>query len=347
MFTDVMSDQLAKSIRYVTPVPYRRATGLTAHIYQQLTTDFMPAPLVALHSPIPDLFASVWSILRESLLAGSANRSHKETVAATVSKTNECPFCVEAHTVMLRATSEHEVANAILQGDYDSIRDPEHHALVQWVLGHQTPFTPSNHPTPFSQADAPEMIGTVLTFQYINRMANVFMGDSLLPLPSIAKGPVYRLYAATSGKRTVRPLEAGHSLQFLPETPLTNDLSWAAGNASVAKAFAAFAKVVEATGETILPDDVRGLVTERIQSWNGEVMGMSRRWVDDAASQVDARHRAAVRLTLLSALASYQVDDAIIEDFRLSYPDDTQLIGAAAWASWATARRINAWLSAS
>ncbi len=70
MIAEAMREQMAKTIQYVKPVAYGSATGLTAEVYQQLQADFLPAPLVALHAPVPEVMAGVWSLLRESLLAG-------------------------------------------------------------------------------------------------------------------------------------------------------------------------------------------------------------------------------------------------------------------------------------
>ncbi|SRR6266496_1107457 len=106
---------MAKTIKYVKPVQYRSATGLTADIYRQMQADFLPVPLLTLHSPVPEVMAGVWSILRETLLAGQVDRALKEAVAATVSKTNACPFCVDAHTAMLHATSNHDAASATFE----------------------------------------------------------------------------------------------------------------------------------------------------------------------------------------------------------------------------------------
>lgn len=343
MFAETIRDQMAKTINYIQPVEYDSAAGLTREVYQQLETDFIPAPLIVLHSPLPEVMAGAWSILRETLLAGSVSRSRKEAVAASVSKLNECPFCVDAHTVLLRATSDHDVANAILHGDFDSIQDPELKPLVEWVLATRTASSDAVHP-PFTQHEAPELIGTVITFHYINRIANIFVGDSLLPVPSMLKGLTYRLYAATGGKRIVRPRLPGNSLKFVPRSDLPGDFSWAAKNPAVAGAFAGFAKVVEEAGNNVLPEPVRALVSERVAAWNGELMGMSRRWVDEAIAGLEDQDRPAARLALLGALASYQVDAGVIDDFRSQYPDDAQLISATAWASFTAARRVSNWL---
>ena len=77
MIAETIREQMAKTIQYVQPVPYGSATGLTAEVYEQMQADFMPAPLVALHSPVPEVMAGVWSMLRETLLAGPA-RARKE-----------------------------------------------------------------------------------------------------------------------------------------------------------------------------------------------------------------------------------------------------------------------------
>ena len=176
-------------------------------------------------------------------------------------------------------------------------------------------------------------------------MVNLFLGDTLLPLPSALKGLTGRLLGAMAGKKMVRRLQQGHSLKFIPQAQLPDDLSWAAGNPAVAGAFAGFAKVVEEAGSAVLPEGVRALVSERVQAWNGEAMGLSRRWVEDAVVDIKEEHRAAARLTLLTALASYQVDASIVEAFQSQYPDDAQLIAATAWASFTVARRAGVWFA--
>ncbi len=343
MIVEIIREQMAKTIKYIKPTPYRSATGLTAEVYQ---ADFLPVPPVTLHSPLPEVMAGVWSILRETLTAGQADRALKEAVAAAVSKINECPYCVDVHTSMLHATSEHDAASAILRGDYDSIHDSQIRAVVQWILANRTANASGVFPPPFSHRDAPEIIGTAVAFQYINRMVNVFLEDSFMPVPSAFKGLTGRLFGATAGKRLIHgSSHQGDSLKFVPQAKLPEDLFWAASNPAVAGAFAGFAAVVEDAGNAVLPETVRFLVSARVQAWNGEALGISRRWVDDAVVEIKEDHRAAARLALLTALASYQVDSSIVEAFRSQYPDDAQLIAATAWASFTAARHVGVWLA--
>jgi AhpD family alkylhydroperoxidase len=55
------------------------------------------------HSSSPQLLAGYWAASRETTLAGIVPRAQKESVSPAVSKVNQCPYCVDAHTMMLMA----------------------------------------------------------------------------------------------------------------------------------------------------------------------------------------------------------------------------------------------------
>src|SRR5215208_6704426 len=160
MITEMVSGRMAGAIRYVEPVRYGSATGLTAELYRQMRADFMLGPVLTLHSPAPEVMTCVWSVLRETLLAGRVDRASKETVAAAVSKKNQCPFCVDAHTLMLRATSNYEVADAILQGEFDAVRDPHLRTLVRWASADQAAGAGGVPSTAVLGPGAAELVGT-------------------------------------------------------------------------------------------------------------------------------------------------------------------------------------------
>ncbi|MCI0712250.1 MAG: carboxymuconolactone decarboxylase family protein [Chloroflexi bacterium] len=347
MIDGTIRDQMARTVQYVKPTRFNDATALTRELYRQMQANFLPVPPLTLHSPVPEVMAGVWSILQETMQAGQVDRALKEAVAAATSKVNECPYCVDVHTSMLHATADHNAADAILRGDYDNISDPQIDAIVQWVLANKTATTNQVH-APFSPDDAPEIVGTAVAFHYINRMVNVFLGETFVPVPSMFKRLTGRVFGATAGKVLLRrSSQPGDTLKYVPAASLPDDLAWAAANPIVAAAFAGFAKVVEEAGKSVLPEPVRDLVYDHVQAWNGEPMGLSRRWVEEALAEMQEAHRAAARLALLTALASYQVDSSVIEDFRSYYPNDTQLISATAWASFTAARRAGTWLAAS
>lgn len=333
-------------VKYIQPVSAGSAVGIVAQVYTQIKRDFgaLVEPFT-LHSPMPKLLAGAWMAARESQLAGNVRRDIKEVVAASVSRINRCPYCVDAHTIMLDATGEHKAARAISKGNYDRILDSEVRSIVRWALATRSPGSETLLSPPFSKEEAPEIIGTAVFYHYINRMVSVLLSET--PLPSNQpwlKNPLKRLAGLFFSRAVRRSKPLGESLRFLPDADLPADLGWTKTSPTIAEAFARFAAVVDDAGVGALSAEVRSRVQEHIQAWNGEESALSRSWVEQKIKGFDGASQAAGRLTLLTALAPYQVDDGIVLSFRIHFPEDEKFLGALTWASFTAARRIGTWL---
>ncbi|HEX3647320.1 MAG TPA: carboxymuconolactone decarboxylase family protein, partial [Pseudonocardiaceae bacterium] len=285
-------------IRYVDPVRPAAATGLVADVYRQMEDEFgMVAPPVALHSPAPTVLAATWLILRETLLAGGhAGRAAKEAVAASVSIANACPYCVEVHSTALRGLDARSAADAIGAGRIDDVDDPGISVLAEWAR--YTGDRARGYAVPAPAEQAPELVGVAATFHYLNRMVNVFLAESPLPpgAPDAAKN-VARWLLAKVMRPSVRRAP-GLSLPLLPDAPPAADLAWAAGNPTVAGAFARACAAVDTAAEAVVPEPVRVVVRDHLASWNGMPPGPSRAWVTDAVAGLPAGQRGAARLAL-------------------------------------------------
>jgi AhpD family alkylhydroperoxidase len=319
-------------VRQVSAVPYDAAEGAVARVYRELERDFgVLAPPVILHAPAPDVLAACWLMLREVLLVpGSAPRAWKEAVCTAVSKTNECPFCITMHDSML--------TNLVGYRDGE-IADPSSRAAAEWAGA-------PGVVAPFTAEQTPELVGTAVIMQYLNRMVNIFLGEVPLPpgAPRSALAVVRRVlvWLIKSAERAgPRP---GASLDLLPEAALPEDLSWAAGNAAIAGAYARSAAVIDEACRRSVPVAVRELVREHLTRWDGRPNGPSRAWVEGAVADLPVPERPAGRLALLTALASYQIDQTAIDEFRATAPEDRALIDLTAWASLTTARHLGSWL---
>lgn len=315
-----------RDTRYVAVMPRRRARGVVAEVYRQVERDFsMLAPPVALHSASPTVLAAAWAVLRESLLAdGVASRADKEAVATGVSLANSCPYCADVHGMTLAAISSSSSSSS---------------SLEVWARS-------SVGAPPCPVAEAPELIGVAVAFQYYNRMVNVFLRESPFPshVPESAKPRARRVLGGVLRPSGVGP-RPGDSLDLLTAAPLLDELSWARGNSVVATAFARGYAAVEAAGERSVPARVRALVAARLSSWDGSAPGISRSWVSEAVAGLPVAERAAGRLALVIALASYQVDDELVSGFRAGSGGDEALVEFAAWVSMAAARRVGSRLA--
>jgi alkylhydroperoxidase family enzyme len=343
----LVSSVVQRQVKYVTVVPPADADGLVGAVYRQSAEEMrLVVPPLLLHSPAPEVLAAYWMLMREPLMTGgSVDRLAKEAVAAAVSVANICPYCVDMHsTGMYDLSTEHD-AEAIVADQIDDVADPRVRTLAAWARAAHRPEEHLVRRPPFAAADRAELVGVVVCFHYLSRMVNVFLSSFLLP-PRLGprarrrlKHGVSRMLSATL--RAVHPV--GRSLPLLPEAPLPPEAGWAAGKPSVAAAVARSYAAFEAAGERSLSPAVRDLVCRRLGEWRGEETGLDREWCESLIAGLPESDRAAGRLALLTAMASYQVDEETVREFRGRHPGDTALVEAAAWASFAAARRVGSW----
>jgi AhpD family alkylhydroperoxidase len=333
-------------IKYIQPVKPSSAQGLVADVYMQIKEDFgkIAEPFL-MHSPIPELLAGAWMVCRETELVGQVPREIKEAVAAAISKTNQCPYCVDAHTIMLTASGEKKTAQAISNEQYNSIPDGKMRLIVEWALETTTPTSPTLRSPPFLKQEAPEIIGTAVFYHYMNRMAKVLLSDTPLPsnqswLKSFLKQMASRMFSRAIN----RPKNTGESLQFLPKADLPNDLRWAKPAPNIAAAYASFAAAIEKVGDYVLPPAVRAYIQEEVDVWHGKTSELSLAWSEDEISKLDAATQAAADLALLTAIAPHEIDKNAVLTFKKYFPQDDKLVGTLAWASFTAARKISTWI---
>ncbi|MEZ0114258.1 AhpD family alkylhydroperoxidase [Catenulispora sp. EB89] len=344
-------------VQRVTPVDVRSARHLVARVYGEMERDFgVLAPPLALHSPAPDMLAASWLTLRETLVAdGLAARAAKEVAASAVSLANSCPYCVTVHTATVNSLVRGRDAQAIADDHFDDIGDDQLRAIAAWARDGAVRDTASGLELPFPADQAPELVGVTAVFHYLNRMVNVFLPDVPMPdgTPRSALPVVARVLGTLMRRASRRPTPAGTSADLLPAAALPADLAWAAGAPAVAEAFARAAQAIEQAGREAVPDSVAELLPRVLGAWDGRPPGLDRRWLDQAVAELPGADRAAGRLALLVALASWQVDDQTIAAFRTGSGSDTgagtasgadrTLILLTSWASFTAARHIASW----
>lgn len=265
------------SFRHITPVEPRQAAGLVADVYRQQARDMgvsrMPALMIL--SPVPELLAATWALLRESLVAGPVSRTERELVALGVSRSNRCPFCVDAHTMFLHATGDHRLTEAIARGERPA--DPRQAALLDG-----------------RELDSPELIGTMLAFHFINRMVSALHSPDVLPgglqrwraVRSLAG----RTLLSRSARRYAPPGESLELLSVTPEPP-----AWGAGHPA-GTAYAALCAIAERGSRLVEEPSVVWL---EAAAWAGKHPPLAHEWPAEPAT----------RLAVQAALAPYRITD--------------------------------------
>ena len=333
-----------RAVKYIKTVSRGEASGLVASVYLEAEREFALVPPLTLHAPAPEILAGVWSLTRETFIVDRAGRLDREVVAAAVSQANSCPFCVEVHGAMLHAGSRHRLAGA-LKGE--TSRRGGSDLLTAWALATRAPGTAILANPPFSPQEAPQIIGTAVLFHFINRMVNVFLEPSPTPFRSpLLKAALGRLFGRLAGRRLLRvDAVPGRSLDLLPDAPLPAEFAWARANEHVAGALARWTASIELWGGRALSDPVRGLITNEMEKWVGEDRGLGNAWIEAAIAPLKSESdRAAARLGLLTALASYRVGENHIAQYRRWEASPARLVGLTAWASLAAVRRLSSWI---
>lgn len=319
-----------------------------AAVYDQIAEEFALVPPMTLHSPAPEILAALWCVSREAFVVGRAGRARRETVAAAISRINECPYCVEVHTGMRHAAAEHRLASTLLTGERANSA-AQGNPLVAWGLATRSPGAAILADPPFAPGEAPQILGTAVVFHFINRMVNIFLDKTPMPVAlhrNALRNLAGRLFGATLGRKILHIDAApGRSLSLLPDAPLPEDFQWARGNPAVAGALARMARTIELQGAACLPPSVTRLARDHLANWTGGDPGLGGQWLTDTVAPLASeKKRAAARLVLLAALAAYRADGRIVGDFQRHFPMPQHLVTATAWGSFEAARRISTWL---
>lgn len=322
-----------KTIQFVKPITYRKSTADTRKIYDEIGLDYVLGPPFTLHAAIPKLMAGVWSLVRETLIVNrNVNRLTKEAVAGGVSISNECPFCVQAHINMSG-------------GETDTDRED----IFTWSKSHYEKESDLIMNPPFSEDEAPEIIGTALAFHYINRMVTVFVTDFPLPLPrylNFLKPAISSFFKLTAAKNiTGVSILPGASLKRVPNAVLPKEFSWAQSNADISASFAGFDLLINAIGKKEIPSDVQKSILLFISTWDGVIQVMGNQWLEKEIATLSDDKKSLARLILLIAIQPYKITEQHIDELRALDYSDEQLIAVCAWGSWQATKQISSWIS--
>jgi hypothetical protein len=327
-----------KTMRYVTAVPYREATGLTKEVYDQIREDFFVNGSLTSRSRVPNLLAAMWTAGRETILVDDhLDRTTKEAICAVLSNINDCPYCGEMLISLVHAGDEHDAASALLRRGVENIENAVLRRRLAWVEAVSTSGQTDVPPCPFSPEELPEVLGSMMAMADINRYSHVVMDGSPVAAPRTLLGAALRVFGYELRATTARPAMPGRAFTLLPAAPLPDELAWARPNPRIADAIARWAATIERETSQVVPA-ARRAVTRALQGWRNEKMPLSRNWVDAEVSGLRGRDRAIARLTLVLAKAPYQVSGDLVEE--LVDGDEARFVRTLAWASFTAARRF-------
>jgi AhpD family alkylhydroperoxidase len=268
--------------------------------------------------------------MRESLIAGPGSRTGKELAALGVSLANRCPFCVDAHTMLLHATGDHALAERIVRGERPE--NEEHARVLEWVSHTRVPGGLGAGPYPFPREHAPGYLGTAFAFHFINRIVSALLTENLLPGNAQRFRAVRSLAGRTLARTVRRPARPGASLALLDLPDPGEAPAWADGT-PVGLAYAALLRAAMA-GARLLGVEEQDLVEETLLDWDGSHPPL------DLSGFPDRRECPGARLVLLAALAPYRITDEDVAAWRRPEHTDQLLVHLVAYGAFLAVDRV-------
>jgi AhpD family alkylhydroperoxidase len=328
-----------KTMRYVTALPVRSSVGLVRRVYDMIAEDFFVNGSLSSHSRVPELFAGTWLGGRETVLVSERlDRTTKEAMGATLSYVNDCPYCADMLVSLVHGSGNHRAATSILKETEETIADPRLRKRAVWVRRVTTEGPENAASTPFTAEELPEAIGILFILNYVNRFSHVVMDGS--PVGKPFKNSSLRLFGYELRETTEREIIPGRSLDLLPKATIPDDMTWARSNPRIADALARWAAAVDRESKHAISPEVRQLVLDRLESWNGERMPLSRSWVEGEIEGLQGEDYHVAKLILIVSKASYQSDDSLLKGVMGDKPDEQRLIRFLSFAAMSAARRL-------
>lgn len=328
------------AIKFIDSIKPSEATGVVKEVYDQLKSEMgdVVEP-ISMHALIPDLLTGIWGILRETVLVeDEVERKVKEAVGAAVSSSNECPYCVDAHTIMILGLKDKLVADAIVKKDLNLIKNDKVREIVNWSFNTKNFKSMAVNNPPFPSTHAPEIIGTAVFFHYLNRMVTIFLGSTILPLNiNFLKGIMKSMAAKMFSGVLAQKKEAGKVENSSSEIKA---LYWAQSNARLEHVFSYFFRVVSHLGKKSIPEEVREFMKDQIINWDGGDL-LNTRDLDTIVSVITPRNQPLARMLYLTAFSPHRIQEYHFEEFKLFYNGkDDHILSALSWASWISAVKI-------
>ena len=328
-----------KTMRYVSAVPRKKATGLTKRVYDMIEDDFFINGSLTSRSRVPELMAAIWTSGRETMLVDDhLDRTTKEAICGVLSDINDCPYCGDMLISLVDAGKEHDAASAIYKGGFEEITDPKLREQLEWVHAVGTYGEQDIPPCPFSAGELPEVLGSLMAMADINRFSHVVMAGSPVNLPFGLQRPALRMFGRELVATKKHSAEPGRALELLPRASLPADLAWARPSPRIADTIALWTAAVQRATAGTVSQAVRDCVDRSLKDWQNEEMPLSRSWVEAEIAGLEGEDRAIAKLTLLLAKAPHQVSEDIVEP--LVTGDEQRFVRILAWAAFTGARRF-------
>lgn len=324
------------------PATVTGAKGLAKEVLVQSQRDFFINGTITSHAACPPLMAGMWVGGREIALTNQHLPAWlKKAMGAALSEVNKCPYCEDMLLSLTHGAKKDNVANSLRQNAMESIDDKRTLERLRWTKASINRHALELQDPPFSSEEMPEALGTLIVFNYTNKISDFTMAGS--PVPSSLRSGALKVFGLELQPSSALDLEHGLSLDLLPKALPSEEFHWAASNSLVTESLSRWNSVVEEEIHQVLSGEAQHIIKDHLRAWSGGHAPLSRRWVEEEIRNLKGVERDKARLVLLVAKASYQIDDGVIEQVVDHGVKEADLVRLGAWGAFMGAKTIANW----
>ncbi len=328
--------------KFFHPITLTEGRGLVKEVLLQSQRDFFINGTITSHAACPPLMAGMWVGGREIALTNQHLPAWlKKAMGAALSEVNQCPYCEDMLLSLTHGAKKDNVANSLRKNELDSIDDELALKRLRWTKASISRNAPELQAPPFSLEEMAEALGTLIVFNYTNKISDFTMTGS--PVPSSFRSGALKLFGVELQESSALDLEHGTSLFMLAEAELPLEFRWSTSNLLIAESLSRWNHIVEEEINEALSKEAQQWVRDNLRDWQGGQAPLSRRWVEEEVKDLKGAERDKARLVLLVAKASYQIDDSIIEQVTQHGVSEADLVRLGAWGAYMGAKTIANW----
>ncbi len=328
--------------KFFHPSSLTGAQGLIKEVMLQSQRDFFINGTITSHAACPPLMAGMWMGGREIALTNHHLPAWlKKAMGAALSEVNKCPYCEDFLLSLTHGANKNNVANSLRKNKMESIDDEATLRRLQWTKASITRNAAELDDPPFSPEELPEALGTLIVFNYTNKISDFTLNGS--PVPVSLRSGALKFFGMELQESSALDLEHGASLSLLPEATLPEEFHWVASNALIAESLSRWNHVVEEEIHHVLSSEAQQLIRDNLSTWQGGQAPLSRRWVEEEIKDLQGAEHDKARLVLLIAKASYQIDDGIIGQVTRHGVSEADLVRLGAFGAFMGAKTIANW----
>jgi len=321
-----------RSINHLNPIKYKEADATVKEVYHELKHETGGIyNTIPLHSLNPAILKGIWELFREvHLVNGALTRHQKEVIFACVSKANNCTYCLNNNIITLKGMKDFKTARAILSTSFEKITDTKVKKLAKWSYQSTNFSSKMFFLIPITRKEAPEAIGSIVLFQYLNRIANAFFHED--HTPDLIKSTIRNIKA-----RKISPLlhQKLKSKVFLKETYNTQErkIPWALENEQINYVVSKFSYMINIVSNHYIPNDIKNFIKKEIKKWDGkEKININFRRL---LSHIAGDKKILAEILYLQAFSSRSITNYHWSKFKEYFKNnDEAIITTLAWVSF-------------